>query len=233
MIYKADNFYLRPFKVKDITEEYLSWFHDPDVTRWNSHGRFPYTKEQAEVYWDEEIVKRDQITWAIMVPNLIKPQYRTETTETGEQATVTTYEEYFHIGNISLQSIDWINRSAEIAWLIGNKEYWGKGIATEAGKLVIEHGIERLNLHRIWCGVVEANIGMIHVAEKVDLAEEGSQCQAFMDGKEYQDVIMFGITEDIYFRLQTIMENWRKGQRNRNRHERELQKEHGSGKGEK
>ena len=38
------------------------------------------------------------------------------------------YAVYFqnkHIGNISLQSIDMTNKNAEIAYLFGEKEYWG------------------------------------------------------------------------------------------------------------
>ena len=37
-----------------------------------------------------------------------------------------------HIGNIKLGPINWIHRYGDISLLIGDKDYWGKGIATEA-----------------------------------------------------------------------------------------------------
>ena len=45
-----------------------------------------------------------------------------------------------HIGNISLQAIDWIDRSAEFAILLGDRTAWGKGYSKEAAYLICLHG---------------------------------------------------------------------------------------------
>ena len=37
-----------------------------------------------------------------------------------------------HIGNITFQDINWLNRRAFIAYLLGDNSFAGKGIVTEA-----------------------------------------------------------------------------------------------------
>jgi RimJ/RimL family protein N-acetyltransferase len=98
-----------------------------------------------------------------------------------------------HIGNISLQSIDWINKSAEIAFLLGEKKYWGKNIMFEAGSLLIDHGFKMLNLHRIYCGTSSENIGMQKLANKLGMIKEGQRKDALFKNGKYLDVIEYGI----------------------------------------
>ena len=39
---------LRPFTVDDMGDEYITWFHSAEVTRYNSHGLFPMSKKKME-----------------------------------------------------------------------------------------------------------------------------------------------------------------------------------------
>ena len=47
------------------------------------------------------------------------------------------------------------------------RPYWGRGIATEAGKAWIAHGFETLGLRRIEAGVNAANAASLRVIEKL------------------------------------------------------------------
>ena len=62
------------------------------------------------------------------------------------------------IGSGELNIRDIINRIGEIAYIV-NPDYWGKGIAREAAKLLIEFGFKELNLHRIYAKCDTRNIG--------------------------------------------------------------------------
>ena len=105
-------------------------------------------------------------------------------------------EQNKHIGNISLHSIDWINRSAELSVIIGETDYWKKGITTEAGKIVLWHGFEKLNMNRIWLGTSGNNIGMNRVAKKIGMIQEGNLRQGiFLNGK-FKDVINYSILRE-------------------------------------
>jgi ribosomal-protein-alanine N-acetyltransferase len=98
-----------------------------------------------------------------------------------------------HIGNISLQSISWVDRSAEIAFVLGEKEYWGKGVMLEAGKMILDHGFNMLNLHRIHCGTTSDNQGMQKLAEKLGMEKEGVRKEALFNNGKFHDVIEYGI----------------------------------------
>lgn len=52
------------------------------------------------------------------------------------------------------------------------KKYWGKGIATEAGKASLKFGFETLKLKKIIAMTLPENIASIHVLEKLNFRFE-------------------------------------------------------------
>ncbi|WML46023.1 GNAT family protein [Neobacillus sp. PS3-40] len=54
-----------------------------------------------------------------------------------------------------------------------DQNFNGKGIMTEAVKLVVDYGFQELRLHRIEAGVMPHNIGSIRVLEKAGFEKEG------------------------------------------------------------
>lgn len=163
---------LRPLVLKDLEGDYISWLNDPEVSAFNSHHTFPYTIEAARAYInDVKDLKRDLVL------------------------AIVTKESGRHIGNISLQNIDYISRTAEYAIMIGDKEYWGKGIATEASGLILAHGFNALNLHRIYCGTSNKNIAMQKTALALGFVQEGVRREAFFKSGEYVDIIEYGLLE--------------------------------------
>ncbi len=90
-----------------------------------------------------------------------------------------------------------LNSIGEFFILIGNKDYWGKGIATEVTKLVTEYGINTLYLNRIELNVVSSNKAAIRVYEKAGYQREGLMRQAgFYDGKFMDKVLMSVIASE-------------------------------------
>jgi RimJ/RimL family protein N-acetyltransferase len=171
VMYKTDRFYLRPLQRKDLNDRYQSWFHDQEITKYNSHGLFSYGNLQMEKIVNKLNSQNDLILAVISYIEANKSDV--------------------HIGNISLQNIDWINRSAEFACIFGEKDYWKQGYCTEATAILLHHGFNKLNLHRIWLGTAETNFGMIKVAKKVGMTKEGKLRDAmWLEGK-YVDVLIF------------------------------------------
>ena len=186
-LYETDRFYVRPFQKEDMTEQYRQWFHDPDVTKHNSHGLFPYTKEQMAKFL-AQLESSDDLVWAVIV----KIQKQINPIKHFPNLPPKEYED-FHIGNITLQCIHQIYRSAEFACVFGEKDYWGRGYGTEAAKMIFNHGFKRLNLHRIWTGTASTNIGMQKIAEKLGMKKEGVFKEAMFLNGEYVDIIEYGI----------------------------------------
>ena len=98
-----------------------------------------------------------------------------------------------HIGNISLQDISWINRCAEFAILLGDKRHWGKGVGVLAGRSVLLHGFQKLDLERIYCGTAATNAGMNALALALGMTLEGARRKhLFLEG-ERVDLLEYGI----------------------------------------
>ena len=167
---KTGTIYLRALNLKDIEGNYKYWLNDPEVVKFNSHGRFPMTVEKLKSYVQAVSQAPDALVLAVM--------------DSGTDQ---------HIGNISLQSINWIDRNAEIAFLLGEKAFWGKGVMAEAGQLIIQHGFNTLDLHRIYCGTSSENTGMQKLAEKLNMSREGVRKEAIYKDGSYLDIIEYGI----------------------------------------
>lgn len=102
------------------------------------------------------------------------------------------------MGVISLQKIDWVNRSAELAILIGGKDQ-GKGIGKKSCTLICLHGFDQMNLHRIYLGTHQENIGMQKVAEAIGMTLEGRTRQAFYKHGQYADVLHYGVLKEEFY----------------------------------
>jgi ribosomal-protein-alanine N-acetyltransferase len=61
----------------------------------------------------------------------------------------------------------------EIAYGLA-KEYWGKGLASEAASAAMEHGFEQLHLDRIVAVVWPENIASIRVLEKLGMRRKAT-----------------------------------------------------------
>lgn len=167
---KGETICLRPLQMADLEGNYRYWLNDAEIVQYNSHGRFPMTEAKLAQY-----INAVQQADSMLVLAIIDIQ-----TEK-------------HIGNISLQSISWVDRSAEIAFLLGEKDFWGKGVMYEAGRMIIAHGFDTLNLHRIYCGTSSENTGMQKLALKLNMQQEGVRKEAIYKNGNYCDIIEYGI----------------------------------------
>ena len=162
--------YLRPLEEKDLKDNYVSWLNDEQVNKYNSHHVFPYSLEEGLDY-----IKKSQKDKDILVLAIVTKQ--------GDM----------HIGNISLQKIDYINRSAEFAILIGEKKYWHKGYSKEASSLVLLHGFKTLGLSRIYCGTSSKNFSMQKLALSLRMTLEGRRRKALFRNGQLVDILEYGI----------------------------------------
>lgn len=176
-MYETKRFILTPF-TRDIaaSSNYKEWFYDKDVTRYNHWGLFHHSKQKEDAFLYMCESGEGDVVLAILVPD--------------------EYKDYKHIGNVSLQSINNIYRSAEFAITIGEKEYWGQRYGYEALLLLFHHGFDKLNLHRIWTGTAITNEGMKKIIHKLGMLHEGTFKQAmYLDGI-YEDIVAYGMLKN-------------------------------------
>ena len=159
---------LRPLRPDDADGPYPHWLNDDEVCQFNGHHVFPYDRVQALAFIEAARGNRREIVLAMVV-------------------------EGAHVGNVALQAIHTVNRSAEFAILIGDRRCWGQGFGHEAGMLLLDHGFAALGLQRIGCGTTEDNVGMQRLATKMGMREEGRRRQAAWKRGRFVDVIEYGV----------------------------------------
>lgn len=167
---KGKRIYLRPLEEKDLRGNYVSWLNDEQVNMYSSHHIFPYSLEEGLAYIKKSQKDRNTLILAIVV----------------KRGNV-------HVGNISLQNIDYINRNAEFAILVGEKKYWNKGYSTEASSLLLSHGFNALGLLRIYCGTSSKNLSMQKLAISLGMILEGRRRKALFKYGQFVDILEYGI----------------------------------------
>ena len=122
---------------------------DPEVVRYVSAG-VPYTDERIQEFIDRQIKHwrlRKYCMWAL------------------ERKTDSRL-----IGFCGLQP--WRDSGeVEIGWWLA-KDCWRQGLATEAARVVLSHGLNKVGLHRIIAVIHIENVASQRVAEKLGFARE-------------------------------------------------------------
>lgn len=97
------------------------------------------------------------------------------------------------IGNIAFHEVDWLNHSAEIGIVIGEKAYWNKGYGTDAMKVMTRHAFDDLGLNRVFLRVLESNPGGVHCYEKAGFVKEGTLRKAAWKNGKFLDMHLMSV----------------------------------------
>lgn len=162
---KGENIYMRPLLESDLNNRYLEWLNNPVTNSFSRRKRFPYTfTEMVEFY-------ENSTNSGITVLAIVEKQNNK------------------HIGNITLNEISWVDRSANVDILIGERSTWNKGFGKEAISLIEEHAFLILNMHHLTSRSV--NPYFIKIVQKLNWVNDGIfKDSIFLDGT-YLDLYHF------------------------------------------
>lgn len=93
-------------------------------------------------------------------------------------------------------SIDYLNQSAVLHIMIGNKENRGKGIGTFAVTEMLKHAFYNLNLHRVELTVFSSNVAAQRLYEKCGFVKEGVKRQAVFKNGKFVDMYYYAILRE-------------------------------------
>jgi RimJ/RimL family protein N-acetyltransferase len=170
---KGNKIYLRGVLPDDADGNYINWMNDSDITQFLETGYFPSSSTDLEEYISD-IGNNDDVLFLAIVDN-----------ETDK-----------HIGNMKLGPINWIHRRGDVGILIGEKDFWGQGIATELIRLITSHAFNNLNLHKLTAGCYEENKGSKKAFEKVGFKEECRREKHAHYNGSYTDLIYLGLLRE-------------------------------------
>jgi len=149
-ILETDRLLFRHLEMGDLDELYIL-YDDPDIRRYFPEGILSYKETEEEIEW------------------FLKGH--PEHPELGLWATIHKETNKF-IGRCGL--LPWVidhRPEVEVAYLIA-KEYWGKGLGTEAAQGILNYGFCQLHLSRMICLIERENVASIKVAEKIGMSFE-------------------------------------------------------------
>lgn len=165
---EGSQIYLRPITIED-TDNVVRWRNDKRVVE-----NFIYRKA---------ISREEHINW---FHNKV---------ETGKviQFIICDLENDKPLGSIYLQNIDENTRQAETGIFLGEEEAYGRGIGTEAIKLMSKYAFETLKMHKLIGRILSYNWGSRKMVEKAGYQQEACfKDELFLDGK-YEDLTFYGI----------------------------------------
>ncbi|MBK6013603.1 GNAT family N-acetyltransferase [Streptomyces sp. MBT53] len=157
---------LRPFTESDA-DGIWQLIQDPEVVRFTFEPSTELTPERLRSWYATRADQPDRLDLAVTDP------------ATGEL-----------LGEVVLHEWDPSARSCTFRTLIGPRGR-GRGIGTEATRLIVGHAFEQLGLHRIQLEVYGHNHRARRVYEKVGFVVEGVRREAMLrDGEWVDDVLM-------------------------------------------
>lgn len=100
------------------------------------------------------------------------------------------------VGIIGLSHIDRKHRHAEYGVLIGEVEARGKGLASEASRLLLDYAFRTLGLNRVYLHLFADNEAALRLYRKVGFEQEGVLRQHVLKNGRFRDVIVMAILRD-------------------------------------
>lgn len=99
-----------------------------------------------------------------------------------------------HVGNIKVGPVDRNHETAEVGILIGDRDAWGKGIATDAIQVVKHVAKHELMLRRITAGCYQSNVGSWKAFTKAGFTIEGERPGHFLLNGKPESLLLMGCT---------------------------------------
>lgn len=164
-------YYLRTLKTEDVGEKYVGWLNDSDITKY-LELRFTKWTRDAVVKYIGSFDNKKTFLFGIFVNNTDA-----------------------HVGNVSLR-VEHHYDIADFGYFIGEKEYWGKGAATEALRLLMEFAFVNLKLRKIYGGASHENIPSIFNFKAMHFKQEGRLRKVEMIDGEWSDTLIFGLLRE-------------------------------------
>jgi ribosomal-protein-alanine N-acetyltransferase len=81
-------------------------------------------------------------------------------------------------------------------WFVLHPDHWGNGLATEAGKAILDYCFNNLNIHRVFVEVDGRNENSVLVAKKIGMTWEGQIRKNFWNKGEWTDSVILGILKE-------------------------------------
>ncbi len=177
------NIIFTSFLPSHITASFLDGINNPEVNRFLGDSKFVlHTLEDEKKYVSAILESENEALFAII------PVGMTEV-----------------VGNVHL-TLDRHNKRCAIAYVIADRNYWGRGIATDAIGLATEWAFENLDINRMDAGYYDANPASGRVLAKNGYVIEGRRRKAgVLDDGSCCDEVLVGLLREEYEKARRVV----------------------------
>lgn len=160
---------LRTLTAEDVNARYLAWLADPDVTRYLEIRFHRQDAASLRVYIEQMNASTDNLFLGVFL-----------------------IEGDVHIGNIKLGPVEPNHMRADFGILIGDRDSWGKGFASEAIRALTDYAFDILELNKVSCGLYGPNEGSRRAFLKAGWFEDGRRRRHWSCDGQWHDDIQLG-----------------------------------------
>lgn len=165
---EGNQIYLRPITLDD-TDMVVKWRNSPEVMK-NFIFRTPLTRKMHIDWFHNKIEQGLVYQFIICDKSTNQP-----------------------LGSVYLQNFEEQHYRAEEGIFLGEEAAHGKGIGTEAAKLLIKYAFEVLGLHKLTARVLAYNLASAKMHERAGYIKESYlKDELFLDGR-FEDLVFYGI----------------------------------------
>lgn len=147
---ETPNLLLKYLTPNDASSEYATWLNDTEINQFLEVRHTTHTVDSCKEFIKECENDPNSYLYGIF-------------TKSNER----------HIGNVKVGFINNLYKRGEVSLFIGDKNYWGKGYATEVVRAITQHSVNNLGLTKLEAGCYENNLNSLRVFLKNGYVVEG------------------------------------------------------------
>jgi RimJ/RimL family protein N-acetyltransferase len=164
--------YLRAPIEEDISGDWYQWFSDPETTSFLGDRWWPNTIESQLSFFNSIKGSKDRLVLMICDMSSDLP-----------------------IGVCNLNAISWVHRNAEIALVIGNKNYRNGTYAIETLSLLLQIAFNRLNLLNLKSTHISSNPYTPLLEKMFGFIEAGRLSNFLFSNGDFFDLVITHLTK--------------------------------------
>ncbi len=169
---------LRSFR-KDDWEAIFAWVHDPQIK-----DNFRFTQKELsstdiKKFVQLQMENHDSKDKHFVLYDLSDTQQK-------------------YIGSVGLKKIDSQDQNAELAIVISESTYRGKGYGQEALFLICEYAFQTLRLHKVYLTSLSHNQAAVSSYQKFGFEHEGLRKEQIYQHGQFYDEVQMGILQQAF-----------------------------------
>jgi [ribosomal protein S5]-alanine N-acetyltransferase len=173
---RGDKIWLRALSPADIGPRYLRWLNDPEINEFSSRHNRTFVEEDLFAYLESANASDNRLLLGIF-----------------------TNEEDIHVGNVLIHIVDLNAGVADLSNLIGEREYWGRGIIKDADSQAIHFGFQVLGLAKFVMGNIAPHRASTFKSTSLGARLEAKLRGQALFGDKRVDVLRFGLLPEEFY----------------------------------